>query len=245
MINGKKVIGIIGGMGPMATADLFRKLVSLTDADSDREHIHVLIDNDPSIPDRTDAILYGGESPVPLICAAAHRLEAAGADVLIMPCNTGHYFHEEIASSCAVPLLSMPEETAAAVKEAGFDCVGLLATDGSVKTDFIDRAFAKYGIRLLRPDAEGQAEVMRLIYDEVKSGLTPTPERLFPTLDAMSAEGAQGFVLGCTELPLAFEGVGGYRFIDPTAILAVAAIKAAGYGVKNGAQECFPESMSR
>lgn len=64
MINGKKVIGIIGGMGPMATADLFRKLVSLTDADSDREHIHVLIDNDPSIPDRTDAILYGGESPV-------------------------------------------------------------------------------------------------------------------------------------------------------------------------------------
>ena len=114
MINGKKVIGIIGGMGPMATADLFRKLVSLTDADSDREHIHVLIDNDPSIPDRTDAILYGGESPVPLICAAAHRLEAAGADVLIMPCNTGHYFHEEIASSCTVPLLSMPEETAAA-----------------------------------------------------------------------------------------------------------------------------------
>lgn len=245
MINGKTVIGIIGGMGPMATADLFRKLVTLTDADSDREHIHVLIDNDPSIPDRTAAILDGGASPVPLICAAAQRLEAAGADILIMPCNTGHYFHEEIAASCSVPLLSMPEETAAAVRSAGYTCVGLLATDGSVKTDFIDRAFSKYGIDLIRPDGEGQAEVMRLIYDEVKSGLRPEPERLFPTLDRMSAAGAQGFVLGCTELPIAFEGVGGYRFIDPTAILAAAAIRAAGYTVKNGEAECFPEYMSR
>lgn len=233
MINGKNVIGIIGGMGPMATVDLFRKIVSMTAAENDAEHIHILIDNDTAIPDRTEAILCGGESPVPYIVAAAHRLETMGADLLIMPCNTGHFFHEEISSACSVPLLSMPEETAIAVRSMGLDCVGLLATDGSVKSDFLDKAFGKYGISLLRPDAAAQREVMRLIYDEVKAGFTPCPERLFPALSAMEAAGAQGFVLGCTELPIAFEGVTGFRFIDPTTILAAAAIRAAGYEVKN------------
>lgn len=233
MINGKNVIGILGGMGPMATVDLFRKIVSMTAADSDSEHIHILIDNDTSIPDRTDAILNGGESPVPYIVASAQRLEAMGADLLVMPCNTGHYFHKEISESCSVPLLSMPDETAAAVKKTGLSCVGLLASDGSVKSDFLDRAFDKYGIGVIRPDEATQKAVMHLIYDEVKAGLTPCPERLFPALDAMADMGAEGFVLGCTELPLAFEGVTGYRFIDPTSILAAAAIRAAGYEVKN------------
>lgn len=239
MINGKKVIGIIGGMGPMATVDIFRKIVSMTEAENDAQHIHILIDNDTAIPDRTEAILHGGTSPVPYIIASARRLEAMGADLLVMPCNTGHFFHEEISAGCSVPLLSMPEETAAAVKAMGLSCVGLLATDGSVKSYFLDRAFDRFGIKLLRPDDAAQKEVMRLIYDEVKAGLVPHPQRLFPALDAMSTDGAEGFVLGCTELPIAFEGVDGYRFIDPTAILAAAAIKAAGYEVK----ECFQELM--
>lgn len=233
MINGKNVIGIIGGMGPMATVDLFRKIVTMTAAESDSEHIHILIDNDTAIPDRTEAILHGGTSPVPYITAAAKRLEAMGADILVMPCNTGHYFHEEISAACTVPLLSMPDETAAAISGRGFSCVGLLATDGSVKSDFLDRAFDKYDIKLLRPDAEAQEKVMRLIYDEVKAGSTPRPECLFRALDTMAEAGAQAFVLGCTELPIAFEGVTGYRFIDPTSILAAAAVKAAGYEVKH------------
>ncbi len=233
MINGKKVIGIIGGMGPMATVDLFRKIVSMTAAENDAEHIHILIDNDTAIPDRTSAILSGGASPVPYIIAAGNRLAAMGADLLIMPCNTGHYFHEEISAACTVPLLSMPECTAAEVSRMGLSCVGLLATDGSIKSDFLDKAFAKYGVAVLRPDEEAQRAVMSLIYDEVKAGIMPHPEKLYPALDAMTEKGAQGFVLGCTELPLAFEGVGGYRFIDPTAILAAAAIRAAGYEVKD------------
>lgn len=233
MINGKNVIGIIGGMGPMATVDLFRKIVTMTAAESDSEHIHILIDNDTAIPDRTEAILCGGTSPVPYITAAAKRLEAMGADLLVMPCNTGHFFHEEISSACTVPLLSMPDETAAAISEMGLSCVGLLATDGTVRSDFLDRAFGRYGIKLLRPDDDAQEKVTRLIYDEVKAGLTPHPECLFCALDTMADAGAQGFVLGCTELPIAFDGVTGYRFIDPTTILAAAAIKAAGYEVKD------------
>ena len=84
-------IGIIGGMGPLATCDLMEKIIDYTDAASDQEHIHVLVDSNTNIPDRTEAILHGGENPVPEMVKSAWKLESMGADILIMPCNTAHY----------------------------------------------------------------------------------------------------------------------------------------------------------
>ena len=84
----KKTIGIIGGMGPLATADLFEKIVGHTKAACDQEHLHVVIDSNTNIPDRTAALLHGGADPLPELTGSARRLEAMGADVLIMPCNT-------------------------------------------------------------------------------------------------------------------------------------------------------------
>ena len=94
---GKKTIGIIGGMGPLATVELFRQLVVMTKAENDREHIHILIDNFPQVPDRTEAILEGSDRPVALIVEAGRRLIAAGAELLLIPCNTSHYYYEKIA----------------------------------------------------------------------------------------------------------------------------------------------------
>ena len=91
-----KIIGIIGGMGPAATIDLYKKIVENTPAEKDQEHIHVIIDSYPQIEDRTEYILYGGKNPAPRLIESAKRLESAGADALIMPCNTAHYFAKDI-----------------------------------------------------------------------------------------------------------------------------------------------------
>ena len=224
----KKTVGIIGGMGPMATVDLFRKLVEHTVAGSDAEHIHIMIDNYPQIPDRTKSILAGDCKVVPYLVESALRLEKAGAELLVIPCNTSHYFYDLLCREIHIPVIHMIRECAKEVKERGYQKVALFATDGVVFSGIYTSVFAEYGIEVLLPSAEGQKKVMHLIYDEVKAGKTPRPEQLAPEMERLLEQGAQGFVLGCTELPLCFEGIEG-NFIDPTAVLAKAAIRAAGY----------------
>lgn len=230
----KKTIGIIGGMGPLATCDLFQKIINLTDASCDQEHIRVLIDNNTCIPDRTAAILGRGEDPVAQMVDSAKKLSQIGADVLIMPCNTAHYFHERVSKEVDVPLLHMINETAMAVKNKGITRVGLLATDGTVRSGVYARAFEQVGVEMLTPSSEGQKAVMGMIYDGVKAGnydldLSGFRNAMKELLDA----GTETLILGCTELPVAF-GMFGFNepHIDPTAILAAAAIRFVGGKLK-------------
>ena len=232
MINGKKVLGVIGGVGPMATVDFYRKLVEMTDASCDQEHIHVLIDGNTQVPDRTASILAGDERPLPYLIDSARRLEAAGADLLVVACNAAHFFFDRLEAACSVPLLNMIELTAREAEERGFRCAGLLAVDGTLRTGVYDRSFQKRGLRLVHPDDSGQRLIMHLIYDEVKAGAPLHPEALYPTLDDMAGRGAACFILGCTELPLAFSGCRDFVFLDPTSILAREAIRALGYPAK-------------
>ncbi|MBR5491436.1 MAG: amino acid racemase, partial [Oscillospiraceae bacterium] len=106
-----KKLGILGGMGPLATCDLFKKVVENTVAGCDNEHIHIIIDNNSSIPDRTAAILRGGADPLPQMKASLQRLTEAGADVVIMGCNTAHYFYDALGEDCKVERLNMLYET--------------------------------------------------------------------------------------------------------------------------------------
>ena len=103
----KKIIGIIGGMGPLATVDLFEKITLHTKAQQDQDHLRVLIDSNTNIPDRTAALLHGGEDPVPQLIASATSLEKMGAQVLVMPCNTAHNFYDAVAGAVEVPVLHM------------------------------------------------------------------------------------------------------------------------------------------
>ncbi|MBQ7038773.1 MAG: amino acid racemase [Clostridia bacterium] len=231
----KRSIGIIGGMGPMATLDLFHKVLKSTDAHNDAEHIRIYIDCHTGIPDRTKAILTGGESPVPHILESAEKLAAMGADFLLIPCNTSHYFYEEIANGSSIPVMHMIRETAQALKKDGVACVGLLATDGTVQAGVYQKELERAGIQTVCPDAEGQREVMRLIYDGVKAGANSFDTTLLKQeLQRMREMGAQRIVLGCTELPIAFQnyGIPSNDTVDPTDILAKAAVAAAGYPVK-------------
>jgi aspartate racemase len=222
----KKTIGIIGGMGPMATVDLYRKIVDYTDASKDSEHIHVYIDSNTDIPDRTEAILHGGKDPVPEMVSSAIRLECMGADFLLIPCNTAHYFYDKICAMVHIPILNMLEETALEVKRQDISCVGLLATDGTIESGVYDRVFEKYGINVLHPSNAGQKNVMDLIYKGVKAGNKNMDlSGFYYTLEELIQNGAQTLILGCTELPIAFEMYNiQYKNIDPTAVLARRAI---------------------
>ena len=156
-----KTIGIIGGMGPLATADLYRKIVMSTDAACDQEHIHTLIDSNTNIPDRTAALLCGAESPVEEMVKSARLLEKAGAGLLIMPCNTAHNSHSEVQDAVSIPVLHMIKLTVQALKRQGVSRAGLLATDGTVQTRIYQRCFENSGIELITPDNEGQAAEYR------------------------------------------------------------------------------------
>ncbi len=230
----KKTLGIIGGMGPMATADLYRKIVSLTVAANDREHIHVLIDSNTNIPDRTAAILSGGEDPLPELTKSARLLEQAGAEILMMPCNTAHFFYDGVCAATSLPVLHMLRLTAKEINAKGLGKVALLATDGTVKTGIYARLFEENGIPFLTPDEAGQKAVMDMIYKGVKAGVADYDcSAVRAALEEMTVRGAEAFVLGCTELPLAFAD---YHLdvpsVDPTLVLARAAVEAAGYAVK-------------
>jgi aspartate racemase len=138
-----KTIGILGGMGPAATVDLMNRIISMTDAECDQDHIPMLVDNNTRIPDRTDAILHGGASPVPEMLASAKRLEAAGADFLVIPCHTAHYFIPQIADKIGIPILDMPTETAKLLKIKGVNRASVLATDGTVQSDLYGAALER------------------------------------------------------------------------------------------------------
>lgn len=226
----KKIIGILGGMGPTATADLFNKIIVSTKAACDQEHLHVIIDSNTDIPDRTAALLNGGEDPTEQLVLSARRLQSAGAELIAMPCNTAHGFYDAVCAAVDIPVLHMIKLTAQELRREGVKCAGLLATDGTVHTGIYDKCFEGSGIELLTPSQDAQSAVMELIYKGVKAGRRDFDTGRFEkAARELSERGAQTLILGCTELPPAF-GIYGlhYPHIDPTLVLARAAVLAAG-----------------
>jgi len=226
----KKIIGIIGGMGPLATADLFEKITLHTDASCDQEHIRVMIDSNINIPDRTAALLHGGDDPTPQLTASAKIREQAGAQVLMMPCNTAHNFYDAVAASVSIPVLHMIRLTAETLQEKGVKKAGLLATDGTIQTQIYQRTFADTDVELLTPSPDGQKAIMDMIYKGVKASVMDydvTDARA--AMEELLSQGAQTLILGCTELPLAVKLYHlDYPTTDPTLELALGAIRFAG-----------------
>jgi aspartate racemase len=242
----RRTIGVIGGMGPLATAEFYLRLVRATPAATDQEHLHVLIDSNAQIPDRTAAIEGRGPDPTPALVATARRLVAAGAEVLVMPCNSAHAFLDAIRRDVPVPVLDIMEEVAAAAAALTPvpAAVGLLATAGTLRQRLYHTALARRGISVLTPDAAGQRVVSDAIAS-VKAGETgpAVRARVCAEAEALIRAGAGAIVLGCTELPLilAAEDVG-VPLLDGTEILARAAIRE-GFGEYQSWHERSPGSM--
>ncbi len=229
-----KKIGIIGGMGPLATVDLMQKMILCTHAKTDQDYPRIFVDCNTNIPDRTAAILGSGQDPTVLMCESAKKLEQMGADVLCMPCNTAHYFYNNIGAEVTVPIVHMIEQTMLYIKSSPYKKVALLATDGTIKTGLYEKFAKQHNINMQNIQCEDQKIVMSLIYDCVKASNWDFPIDSFTMmLNKYIGQGVEAFVLGCTELPIAFEH---YNIsvigIDPTKILAKVVVEYAGYSTK-------------
>lgn len=220
----------------MATADLFRKITALTGAGRDNDHIRIYIDSNASIPDRTAAILEGGEDPVPAMADALRHLELCGADCVVMPCNTAHYFLPRLEALTKLPFLSMIEAAAKACRERfPGKTVGILATTGTLSAGLYQEALAAAGVPFLVPEEGERERLMEVIYRGVKAGAPPDAyrESFLSVTEGMMDRGAACFLLACTELPLAVRELGlDLPRVDPTEELAKAAIRFCGYSVR-------------
>ncbi|AJK86371.1 MULTISPECIES: aspartate/glutamate racemase family protein [Lysinibacillus] len=227
----KQTLGIIGGVGPLATMFIGEMIVRRTKAQKDQEHLHTIIDNDTNIPDRTAFILDNTkENPVPVIIEDAKKLASVGADMIAIPCNTAHTFYDEIQEGSPIPVLHMIRETAKRASELGAERVGILATIGTLTSHMYQDALEEYGITPVVPDNEMRAHVMSIIYDYVKAGKNVTQDDWQPIEDAMLALNCDRLVLGCTELSIVNRDLKlSNIYIDSLIVLAERAILACGY----------------
>ncbi len=235
----KKVIGILGGMGPEATAHLYSLIIKHTQVKKDQDHIRIFITSNPEIPPRTEAILKTGPSPVPFLIEGIQRLKNAGVDFVIVPCVTAHYFLPEVLEQIDVPFLSLIDESLDWAKDniPGLKKVGLLSSTGTQVSRLFHDKFGEAGIEVIVPEGKEQQVVMEAIFGAggIKAGFTSGPSKKLIVLAAekLIAKGAEAILAGCTELPLVLEaGDISVPLIEPMDILARKSILEAGYKVR-------------
>ena len=235
-----KKLGIIGGLGPLATAYFYRRVVELTDVSTDQEHIEAWIGSVPSIPDRTAFLLSQNketnssecagsaeaEDPRPALIEVGKKLRDIGAEVIAIPCITAHAFHKEMEDGIGLPVLHAIRELGQWCKERSVTSLGVMATDGARQTRIYEDALSEYGVTCVWPGERGQKQVMAMIYDEVKAG-EPLDQTAFQMASGeLFGHGAQAIVLGCTELSQAMVEMDlDDRFVDIIDVLAAACVR--------------------
>ena len=216
-------MGILGGMGPEATMDLFSKIVRSTPASKDQDHLRIIIDNNPLIPDRQKAILEDGSSPVPLMIKTARNLEAAGADFIVIPCNTAHYWIERISNAVKISVVDMIDEAAEELSRSypSVRTVGLLAATGTVRSKLYQQRLLEKGIRTVCPSDEDQNRLMEAIYGVKAGDMSKSSAAVVRISRKLVAAGAEALIAGCTEIPLIIKpGDVSVPIIDVTEVLA-------------------------
>jgi aspartate racemase len=235
----KKTIGILGGMGPEATAYFYESIVKQTKAETDQNHIKAIIYSNPEIPPRTDAILGKGPDPTPLLAEGFQRLKGAGADFVVMPCVTAHYFYPQVKDQVEIPFVSLLDEAVrwAKMEIPGLRRVGLVASTGTLESRLFHDAFAQADIEVLTPEKEEQDQVMDAIFNPkgIKAGFTSgfPKETLVNIAKVLVARGADAIIAGCTEVPLVLKELDiPVPLVEPLRIAARACIIKAGYDLK-------------
>ena len=231
----EKTIGILGGMGPEATLECYSRIIKSTPAKTDQEHLRVIIDANPKVPDRTAAIIGQGESPRAILVEGCRCLQRAGADFIIIPCVSAHFFLDQIQQQIELPVLSIFDAIAETIvtQHPEIKTIGLMGTTGTIRGGLLQKRLATDGIHTIVPDEKHQSKVMAAIYDIKNSQPTRGEEEftadLIATAESLISTGAQGIIAGCTEIPLALKQKHlSVAYFDALAILARAAILKAG-----------------
>jgi len=201
--RGMKKLGVIGGLGPLATSRLYELIIKMTDVTRDQDHMEILIHSKPSIPDRTDYILgRSKENPLNMMSEVGENLVLAGADYLAIPCITGHYFYENLSKRIHVPIIHMIKETVNHCKRLGVSCAGIMATKGTIFSKLFQLEFQHEGIKTVVPSEIMQDYVTSLIYQNIKVNIPPDMDKFTAVEKELRENGAEIIILGCTELSL-------------------------------------------
>ncbi len=227
----RSLLGILGGLGPLSSAYFYELLTKHTKASRDQEHIDIILSSRATTPDRTDFILgKSKEDPLPFMIEDAKRLEQYGADAIVIPCNTAHYFIKEVRKSVNVPVPSIITETCAHIKRNGYKKVAILATEGTVNSGSYQTELESMGLSYDIPSSKGQSIITDIIYGDVKSGRLPSPDKLYSVSEPLFRRGCDCAILGCTELSvLKRQFPWDMRYIDSLEVLAWCAIKLFGH----------------
>lgn len=235
----KNAVGILGGIGPLATVYFMQMIIEMTDADTDQEHINMLVSNHSTIPDRTEFILgRSGSSPAADMMEDALMLEKAGCSFIVIPCNTAHFFFKDIEQSVHIPVLNIIKETIdyAAASGSHVKKVGILATEGTIITDTYSLYGEAMGVECIAPDKEYQEKVNHIIYDKVKAGKPVTFEEIMEAVEHMRGKGCDAIVMGCTELSVAYKDLDLVNccsdVVDSLTVLARRTVERAGKRLK-------------
>ena len=160
-----RTLGVIGGLGPMATAFFIQTVIEMTQADTDQEHIEMIVYHCPSVPDRTSYIVgKSSENPIKPMAVIGKRLAEAGAEVIAVPCVTAACFYEQLSGKIPIPIIHIVDETAQYLTEQKIHTVGLMATDGTIQSRLFQESLQKKGIKVILPKKDAQKDVMHLIY---------------------------------------------------------------------------------
>jgi aspartate racemase len=224
-----KILGILGGMGPEAGIDFYRQVLAFTPASRDQDHIPTILLSHTQVPDRTESILRGHLDCLPALIEGVAFLEHAGAEVIAIPCNTAHYYIEDLRAAIQTTLLSIVEETVSAILATPESpgCVAVFGTEGIRATNLYGRALEAGGLRYIYPDITSQQRITEIIRS-VKSGKAGSEERnqLMALAEEARKSGAEALLLGCTELPILFRGHPvPLPVYDSTSLLAKAAVR--------------------
>lgn len=232
-------VGVLGGLGPMATVYFYDMVVEMTDAKRDQDHLDMIIMNRATTPDRTAYIVGSSDaSPLEYISSDAKKLEAAGADFLVLTCNTAHYFYKDIVEGLSVPLINMIEETVVHAKKQGHRKIGILATTGNIRTGLYQDMCVSQSMDYYVPTQQVQDMVMDIIYDQVKAGKKADMGQFNKIVEVLKAEGCDCAILGCTELSIIKkdEKLPNDFFVDSSEVLAMITILKAGRKLKEDYQ---------
>ncbi|WP_272694187.1 aspartate/glutamate racemase family protein [Providencia sp. PROV036] len=234
----KKILGMLGGMGPGATADAFSKLINNTGAKKDQEHIPVIIVSIPDIPDRTENIIYSGPSPLPAMIEYLKILENAGVSCIIMPCNTAHFWYEDLIKETGIHFISIINAACNKILKDSVKKVALLATTATIQTKLYQNKLSLHGVECIEPDEMNQYKIMQSIISYKSGDIRKAKELIYPYINKLKSIGVDKFVMGCTEIPLILEEISKdspEQFIDATEALINEAID--WYSYSNGFKE--------
>lgn len=204
--SSRLMLGVLGGMGPLAGATFSSRLVQLTDAHSDQEHIPVLMCNDPRIPDRSSAYLLGTEDPLPAMLRSLRMLESCGAGLIVIPCNTAHLWYEQLARSTSLTILHIVDAVITDLKRQGIHegPIGIMGTAATLKLELYQNALTVAGYTpLLLNDQETHDYCLEPIRQVKQGQLQDSYQPAEHGVRLLASRGARAVVLGCTELPLA------------------------------------------